>query len=466
MIRRLLGVCFVAAAAASTASAQDRYRPPADSVFMLLINPYKMYWVRGGDTVGEPVDAVSVEAQAWRSVGSQLQVAVRQLQLDVNRRSNVDTFAITPFGAVQTINGHAPGLNERVDFLLRLPGRKLAQDVSWSDTLRSTQGGRSGTDLYEVPRTYRVRRLFDSGGSPFAEITAVGVVHYRHSFWRDSVAGTFVQFDVTGPDTERFVFAVKSGQLLHRTWSMHLTGFATGMGGAGGPDTVPAGLISGETQDTISRAHAHLLTRSLPGADTAFTIASGGGLILLHTVRRAGDSVEASLGRNDGMLGTARARFAAGIMQSYDALWTDTAATPRRMSIVLGGDSLRIRDAQGGDTTVVIPTPWWGVADYAMNEFLVPTYLAHSPDDSSASFAIYRPYARHWDVGVASVRRLGEHFVASYRLGSDSLATFLLITKDGDLLMGENSGPTRAQRVPVGSARRARLEEILKLLQR
>jgi hypothetical protein len=247
---------------------------------------------------------------------------------------------------------------------------------------------------------------------------------------------------------------------------MRLTGSATGMGGAGGPDTVPAGLISGETQEVISRERAHLLSRSLPGPDTALTIASGGGPILLHTVRRQADSIEASLARNDGMLGTARARFAGAIVQSYDALWTDTAATPRHITIAVSGDTLRIRDPEQGDTAVPIPTQWWGVADYAMNEFLVPTFLAHAPDGSSAGFAIYRPYARHWDVGLASIRPLGEHFVASYRVGGDSLPTYLLITKDGDLLFGENSGPTKAQRLPPeGSPRRARLDELLKLLQ-
>ena len=66
---------------------------------------------------------------------------------------------------------------------------------------------------------------------------------------------------------------------------------------------------------------------------------------------------------------------------------------------------------------------------------------------------------------MASVRRLGENLVASYRLGDDSLPTNVLITHDGDLLFGENRGPTSAQRVPTeGSTRRATLDAILKTL--
>src|SRR5229473_719983 len=161
--------------------------------------------------------------------------------------------------------------------------------------------------------------------------------------------------------------------------------------------------------------------------------------------------------RNDGLVGTARARFSAGKVESYDALWTDTAATPRRIMLSVVHDSLLIRDPSRADTVIPIPATSWGVADYAMNEFLVPVFLARSADDVSFPFAVYRPYARHWDTGIASVRRLGENFIASYRVGADTLDVTLLITGEGDLLLGENAGPTGAQRLPLeGSSRRAR----------
>lgn len=463
-MRTALALCVSTWFLTLPAASQDRYKAPSDSVFLLVVNPYKMYWVRGADTVGQPVHSVAVEAQAWRQAGPTLQVALRQLELDVNRKDKVDTFAISPFGAVQAINGKAPGLNARVDLLLRLPGRKLVKDLTWTDTLKARQAGPSGNDLYEIVRDYRVRRLFDSAGSRLAEVTSAGRAHYKHSWWLDSAAGQFLILDVAGPDTERFVFSVPAGQLLYRTWSMHLVGSGTIPDPGGGVDTVPAGLISGQTQNVISPRQAHLLLRSLPGPDTAITI-SAGGTVLLHTVRRNGDSIDAGMGRNDGLVGTARARFAAGVMQSYEAVWTDTSATPREMTIALAGDSLRIRDPAGGDTVVAIPSRWWGIADYAMNEFLVPTFLAHVPDGRDTSFAVYRPYARHWDTGVAGVRRIREHLVASYLLGTDTLRTFLLITKDGDLLFGENSGPDGAQRVPPeGSVRRAELEAVLRTL--
>ena len=464
-MRNLTAAYLCLSGLAQFAAGQKGYLPPADTSFVLIVNPYRMYWVRKGDTLSQPVHTVSVEAQHWRQDGQLQQVIVKQLQLDVRRRAKVDTFAITPLGAVQQINGHAPGLNERVDFLPRLPGRAPTPGLTWADTLESPQrSGPRRDGLYVVTRIYHVSRLFDSTGTRFAELAAIGTVHYRDSWWVDSTAGTFASLDVTGPDTEGGVFAVQEGRLLRWAWSMNLTGRGTLPGDSGRIDTTAAGLVSGETQRVISSSRAHLLTRPLPGTDSAVTLNTGP--VLLHTVLRHPQEVEAGMARNDGMIGTAHARFAEGVVQSYEALWTDTAAVPREIRLVVTGDTLRIREVGHPDSNVAIPQDWWGVADYAMNEFLVPTFLGHPADGVAVPFAVYRPYARHWDVGTASVRPLGENFLASYRLGSDTLPTYLLITKDGDLLMAENSGPTGAQRVPTeGSPRRAQLDAILKTLQ-
>lgn len=463
---RSLMVCLWCLLTAQQLSGQSVYRATADTAFILLVNPYRMYWVRGTDTLSEPQHAVSVEAQRWEKDERQLRVTVRQWQLDVNRRIKVDTFSVAPEGAVVKINGHAPGLNERVDLLLRLPHAVLAPGLAWADTLRSPQGsGPLGDGLYEVKRSYRVDQLVDSNSTTFALVSASGLVHYRDSWWVDSAAGSFASIDVTGPVTERFLFAIRAGRLMERSWSMNLTGRGTLPADSGTVDTTVAGLVSAETQRIITSERAHLLTRALPGSDT--TVSLNRGPIFLHTVLRLPQVVESGMARNDGLVGTARARFVDGRVESVDVLWTDTAATPRHVVISNFHDSLLVRDAGQRDTTVAIPAAWWGVADYAMGELLVPVFLAHAPDSVATAFAIYRPFARHWDVGTAMLRPLGENFVASYRLGTDTAATFFLITKDGDLLMGENSDPTGAQRMPPeGSPRRARLDAILQRLRR
>lgn len=445
-----------------------QYRAPRDTQFVLLINPYRMYWVRGADTLSQDIHSVSVEAQSWRATGSLLSIAIRQLPLDVHRRVRVDTFVVTPQGVLQSVNGHPPGLNERVDLLLRIPKGALAPGRTWADTLLSEQDTPSGRRGFAVMRSYRVSRAYDSSGTRLVEVAATGVVHYRDRWWIDSVAGTWYSMDVSGSDTERFVYAVDLGRLMRRTWSMNLTGTGAVPSATGGMDTIPAGLISGEAQQVLAPERAHLLMRSMPGVDSAVTLSGrggSGGVIFLHTVARGPDLIESGMARNDGLLGTTSARFSGGVLQTFDAVWTDTAVTARHTTVSLSGDSLRIRDLGHSDTSVAIPAPSWAVGDYAMNELLVPSLLRHQADGVQTPFAIYRPYARHWDVGTATLRPLGEYLLASYLMRGDSLPTFLLTTKDGDLLMGENSGPKGAQRVPIpGSARRSRLDAFLKTL--
>jgi hypothetical protein len=442
---------------------QEVYRAPPDTVFVVVTNPYRMYWVRGGDTISQPMHSVAVEAQRWRRDGERLQVTVRDVQLDVHRRERVDTFTITPLGAVTAINGDPPGLNERVDLLLRLPGKNLTPGLVWADTLQTTQDTPRGEHAYTVARTYNVDRLRDSAGLRLAEVSATGLVHYRDGWWVDSASGTFATIDVAGPDTEHFVFAVSDGRLLRRSWSMRLTGQGMLPADGGRMDTTAAGLISSEIQEVVSRDRARLLSRPMPGTDTSVTL--NGGIVFLHTVRRGQAAIESGMARNDGLVGTARAAYANGAVTSYDVLWTDTAATPRHIAITVAGDSLAIHDAGRPDTMVGIPAPWWGIADYAMGELLVPVLLAHPADSTEHAFAILRPYPRHWDVGKASLRPVGENYVAHYLLGSDTLGTYFLITRDGDLLLGQNSDPTGAQRVPPeGSARRRRLQAILEAM--
>src|SRR5207244_7062782 len=267
-MRAMIVICCWLSVLAQRASGQEKYLPPPDTVFILLVNPYRMYWVRGGDTLSQPMHTVSVEAQRWDRDGQHLVVGVRQLQLDVHRRTKVDTFNITSLGVVQKINGHRPGLDERIDLLPRLPGRALESGVIWADTLRSSEsGGPRGDALYFVSRTYRVGRLFDSAGTRLAEVSAAGLVRYRDSWWVDSLAGKSVSIDVTGPVTERFRSAFRAGRLLDRSWSMDLKGRGTLPGDRGGTDTTTAGLVSAETERVIVPDRAHRLTRALPGPD-------------------------------------------------------------------------------------------------------------------------------------------------------------------------------------------------------
>lgn len=439
------------------------YRPQPDSQFLLVINPYHMYWVRGNDTLSQPVLETQVETEVWRQVQGRLEVFDRVATLNTARTVKYDTFTVSPRGVIQPLNGRVLGFKDDNDLVPHLPDRPLVPGTAWSDTVQTVSRGPAGDGLLSLAREFRVQRVFDSAGMHLTEVAATGTVHYRDSWWVDSAAGKLVSLDAIGPHKEGFLFAVREGRLVSRWWSMNLAGHGV-IPDSVGVDTTAAGLVSSQSESPISRERAHLLTRDLPGADTTFTFNRG--VIFVHTVQHDSEHVASGMARSDGLVGTAAARYQQGSVASFSATWTDTAAIARRISITASPNSIRVADVGHADTVLVPPAAWWGVADYAMGELLVPTFLAHASDTTAAPFAIYRPYPRHWDTGTAKIRPLGEYLLASYRLGSDTAATYFLISRTGELLMGENSDPTGAERMPAeGTPKRAALDAFLKSLQ-
>lgn len=456
-----LAVALIAAPLASQQPAI--YRPQPDTQFIMVVNPFHMYWVRGKDTLSQPVIEAQVETEVWRQVQGQLEVFDRVADLNTARTVKYDTFTVTPRGATQPLGGRPLGFKDNNDLVPHLPDRPLVPGTAWSDTIQTTSRGPAGDGLLSLARQFRVQRVFDSAGMHLTEVAATGTVHYRDSWWADSAAGKLVSLDAIGPHKEGFFFAARDGKLVSRWWSMNLVGRGI-IPGANGPDTVPAGLVSSQSESAISGERAHLLTRDLPGADTTFTFNRG--VVFVHTVQHDSTHVASGMARADGLVGTADAHYQRGSVTSLSVTWTDTAATTRRISVLASHDSLHVTDVGRADTLVVAPTAWWGVADYAMGELLVPSLLAHASDTTTAPFAVYRPYPRHWDTGRANIRPLGDYLLASYRLGTDTAATFLLISRTGELLMGENSDPTGADRMPAeGTPKRATLDAFLKSLQ-
>lgn len=436
------------------------YMAPDADIFIALENPYRMYWLRGTDTVGTPVRELTLERQSWTRQGNTFQVLVHQQTLDARRRATSDTLVVERDGRISTLNGKQPGVNSRIDFLLHLPTNHLAIGVSWADTLNSSGAGVGGPHRYRVERTYRVASELDTLGHHVERVTATGTVAYQDGWWVDSTKGTFYSIDVTGPVTETFLFDARAGQLVSRSWKMDLRGAGVIPNNTGGQETVRAGLISEETQALLDPRIATVVDRRLPQGDTSLTLDKG--VLFIHTVHHAGDTIEAGFGRNGGLVGTARVLFANGFPASYRATWTDGFAAPQIDIVERRDDALMVSHA-GKDTLVSIPTGAWGIADYAMQELLVPVILSIPADGAPHGITIYRPFAAHWDSGAIVVRPVADARIAILQMTGDKKPQALLITNDGDYLYGENSDPIGAERVPsLGSSRRAKLEGLLK----
>jgi hypothetical protein len=456
--------CFIAlvllcGAVPARAQTAPRYLVRADTLRYETDNPFRMYWVRGTDTIGAPRRSRAVEAHSWSGTARAPELAIRQVSLGVDRRTRSDTFAIAPDGRVRAINGAPPTSSSRFDLLLRLPSTPLRAGSTWSDTVGMNGTGPGGAQGYEVTRSYRVVRFSDTlAARGVAHVEARGRIRFRFGFWADSAAGRAAWIDVAGPVTEHYLFDAAGGRLLRREWTMDLRGRGVPPDGA---DTIPAGLRSGQVQVISESPRTRFLLAPLPGADTSVTVRMRDEApILLHTVQREPGRIRSSLSVNDGVSGTASVTFRDGRVEVYEATWADS--TPRlitrRIEAISRGLVLR-RDG-APDTTLATPEGSWGVADYSMNELLAPVLLALPRDGAPHPVAVFRPFAMRWDLATAVVANRGGVILAALRVQGSEQPETMVLTPEGDFLFGVSHTDDEARRVPTDAVRQARLRAV------
>ena len=460
----LITVTLAIACAASVSSAQTapRYQVAADTLRYTIRNPFRVYWLRGTDTIGAPQDVRSVEAHRWSGSAEQPVVTVRQISLDVGRRTTDHAYVVTPGGRVLEVDGRLPKGGERIDLLLHLPSEPLVTGAQWSDTVRGEGSDPGGAQWYEVHRSYRVARLVDTlGAQRVADVEATGTIRMSFGFWVDSAAGRAAWVDVTGPVVERYLFDASRGRMLARSWDMDLRGRGVS---PSGPDTLTAGLFSKSNFTLDDSPGVRFLLASLPGTDTSATIdLATQSAILLHTTDRAPARIASALVRNDGMVGVTELRLRAGAIAEYHATWVDSTRALRTHDISVTEGRLTMKQPGARDTVFAVPPDArWAIADQAMEEMLVPVLMTVPPDSVAHRFAVFRPYARRWDEGTVLAQRRSGVIVFTLRLSTEESAQVVILAPDGDYLFGEAVGAARARRVPVDAARRARLETLLK----
>ena len=287
--------------------------------------------------------------------------------------------------------------------------------------------------------------------------------------------------DVTGPTHETYYFDAAAGRLMGRKWSMRLRGTG-GTPTANGTDTLPAGLIASESEHHIAAPLARLLARALPGRDTTFTFGTRDGkvtgVIFVQTERFDSARVESGIARAYGMVGTVQATYDRGRPRSYEATWTDSAARPVNHRLTVQGDRLVIHEdlaldtlpKPATDTTIAVPSGPWMIAEYAMDELLVPIARTLPHDTLLHRVMIFRPTPRHWDTVRVRVRALAETpnaaLVLSEFSGTEN-PTVMIIAPDGTLLYLEDRRDEGWRRVPTRNSHRyAELQAILEALKR
>ena len=79
-----LSLAALAPAAPAQSRPVARYLVAPDTLRYELDNPYRMYWMRGADTLGDPRHEHSVETHQWRGTVAAPEVVIRSVSLDVN----------------------------------------------------------------------------------------------------------------------------------------------------------------------------------------------------------------------------------------------------------------------------------------------------------------------------------------------------------------------------------------------
>jgi hypothetical protein len=199
-------------------------------------------------------------------------------------------------------------------------------------------------------------------------------------------------------------------------------------------------------------AHMHdLAVRSLPPGDTLVTWTARGP-VLFHTGARDSGGVRAGLLRNDRMLGLADVRWSAGTPHSFRTTWF-TIKADLLDSVVSEGiqrdSGLVIKRSGTRDTTLALPSTAWAIADYGMEELLLPAF------DSIGRrlpyrLAVLRPYGLKWDTLTVTERTkvVGRAWdVVSYTENDEQWR--LAITPDSHLLWLRRSKHPEDEKRPL-----------------
>ncbi|HET7552794.1 MAG TPA: hypothetical protein VFK04_15985 [Gemmatimonadaceae bacterium] len=170
---------------------------------------------------------------------------------------------------------------------------------------------------------------------------------------------------------------------------------------------LPLAFCTGTPAPSSDSLHSHVVTvlgsvalTPLPAGDTLISW-NGGRPVLIHTGHRDSAGVSAGMLRFDRMEGIANVRWDAHSHSptSFDVRWL----TPKQNavdSLIISGvatsDQLQLTRSGMEDTSLVLPELPWAVADYGMEELLLPLFDG-PPHATAQKVAVFRPFGLKWD---------------------------------------------------------------------
>lgn len=167
---------------------------------------------------------------------------------------------------------------------------------------------------------------------------------------------------------------------------------------------------SGAAQIDTADFHAHVVDfirtraiRPLPTGDTLVTW-NDGHPVLFHSARQDAAGVHGGMLRADAMLGVTDVRWQGQVPTSFTTVWivpkqNAIDSTSIRGTVTVEG--LRLSRTGQPDTVLALPKLTWAVADYGMDELLLPAF-DHLPAAKPVQIAVFRPYDSKWDTLTVS----------------------------------------------------------------
>ena len=179
--------------------------------------------------------------------------------------------------------------------------------------------------------------------------------------------------------------------------------------------------------------------------------------VLYNTVRRTGDTVESSLVRLDTTVGTATGVWKQGRQSEVTVVWTHGDSTSVRLKAASDGRLIRLLGTQ--DTSFAVPSLPWVIADYGMNDQLLPL-IETLPLNQPQQITVFRPFARKWDTTTVTVRRAPDVILADFANGPGDTDHWV-ITLDGALVQVTRDKYPNLERRPL--ERTSRISDYIRL---
>lgn len=205
--------------------------------------------------------------------------------------------------------------------------------------------------------------------------------------------------------------------------------------------------------DRAAAVIREMSSRPLTPGDTMLTWnPQPGGLI--HTVLLTPSTVETSLLRGDGMIGTATSTWSKNRVRSFRAEWTTRDSVTRQArpdqtaegEVV--GSELVVKGTKPG--RYPLPSSVWGVADFGMEDQLLPLLI--SPQSvGTARILVYRPWHARWDTVSVTSRDTLSYRVIDWREGPKTHET-VVVTRDRRVLWAWRHDQDGERRPLEGSA--------------